>query len=159
MTVGSPKLLVISDSIPIDQTEEEEEEVEFKPHVTHQERLRVVLLTLFSHLVSFVHLLGVWLQKIKEWRRRRVSEEATEEEGRGSEGGSRGSLDHTPQWAEPEVTPETLRLEMEEATPLPGESVTTPPGDSPRLVSQEVKDEEMVDPASVPLPGSPSLPH
>ena len=159
MNVGSPRLLVISDSAsdPVDQHEEEEEELTFKPRVTHRQRLRVLLLNLFSHFLSLLHLLGVGLHRLREWRRRRVSEDvaAEEEEGRGSEG-SRGSLNHTPQWEEPEMTPETLQLEMEAATPLPGENVTTPPGDLPGWAPRGSKDEdeEKVDPTSVALPAS-----
>jgi sodium/hydrogen exchanger 10/11 len=156
MNVGSPRLLVISDSDPVDQHEEEEEELTFKPHVTHRQRLRVLLLTLFSHLLSLLHLIGVGLRRLREWRRRRVADDvAEEEEGRGSDG-SRGSLNHTPQWAESEMTPETLQLEMEAATPLPGENVTMPPGDSPGWAPRGSKDEdeENMDPTSVPLPAS-----
>ena len=153
MNVGSPKLLVISDSDPVDEQEDEEHELGFTPLVgTHREKLHALLLTLLSHLLSLLALLRTGVRRLRDWRRRRVSEDAAtaEEEGRGSE----GSFDHTHQQAEPEVTPEALQLEMEAATPLPGENVTTPPGDKTRWAPHGQKDEEKVDPTTVPLPAS-----
>ena len=147
MNVGSPKLLVISDSEPVDhQEEEEEEELQFETRVTPHERLKATLSSLLSHLLSLIQFLGACLQRVRG-RRGRVSHEAAEEEGRGS---SQESLDHTHQRVEPEVTPEVIQRELEAATPLPGE--TTPPGEPAKWT--QWGDDERVDPVLVPLPPS-----
>ena len=145
MNVGSPKLLVISDSEPVDHQEEEEEELQFETRVTPHERLKATLSSLLSHLLSLIQFLGACLQRVRG-RRGRVSHEAAEE-GRGS---SQESLNHTHQRAEPEVTPEIIQRELEAATPLPGE--TTPPGEPAKWT--QWGDDERVDPVLVPLPPS-----
>ena len=144
MHVGSPKLLVISG---LDQKEEtEEEEVNFTPHVTPHEKLKAALWTAFNNLLTLLQLLG---SCICRWRGRRLqsaeappSEEVTRNEGCGTVQ-STGSLDHTPMRADPEITSEVLQMEMEAATPLPGENVTAPPVAPPtRLTPIEVRGED-----------------
>ena len=156
MNVGSPKLLIISKTEQKDESEEEE--VNFQPHVTPHERLKHTLSVFFGHIIVLLQLLGSFLR----WGRRRGrgqvanNEAASEGVGAEEEGWgnipSRGSLDHNPIRAEPEVTSEVLQMEMEAATPLPGENVTTPSGEATRWGPTEAKQE--VDPSSIPLPTS-----
>lgn len=153
MHVGSPKLLVISES---EQTEisDEEEEVQFKPHVTPHDRLMNALTIMFNYIFNLLKLIGECVGKIR--RRGRVSNTddvpgVAEEEGR-STIQSEGSLDHTPLRPEPEVTSEILQIEMEAGTPLPGEIITTPSvrGETITMVTtpQEAKEDETTRPTS-----------
>lgn len=153
MHVGSPKLLVISES---EQTEisDEEEEVQFKPHVTPHDRLMNALTIMFNYIFNLLKLIGECVGKIR--RRGRVSNTddvpgVAEEEGR-STIQSEGSLDHTPLRPEPEVTSEILQIEMEAGTPLPGEIIITPSvrGETITMVTtpQEAKEDETTRPTS-----------
>lgn len=168
MNVGSPKLLVISDTNQeLLEAESEDEELNFQPHVTPREKLMNSLHRFFQHVFLLLQLLVVaCLQRIGRGRGRgRVgsSENADKEVGAEEEGRSTGSLDHTPFREEPEVTSEALQMEMEAATPLPGETITSPPKSAmwapqeTKPVSpqpEELKDD--MDPSSVPLPSSQS---
>ena len=158
MNVNSPKLLVISETAQTDETEEEE--VKFQHHVTPHEKLLRALSAFFTRVLSVLQLIGGCLCR---GRRRGCvpgAESTTsdggvgraEEEGR-SLVHSRGSLNHTPIRAEPEVTSEVLRMEMEAATPLPGENMTTPPEKSGELAPLEVIQE--VNPSPLPTAHSP----
>ena len=125
MHVGSPKLLVISDS---DQTEaSDEEEVQFRPHVTPHERLKQALSSLLTSLLALLCLLGDCIQRVRGRRRGRGLDNDNSSRGAEEEGQSEGSLNHAPLRAEPEMMSEVLQMEMEAGTPLPGEIVTTPP--------------------------------
>ena len=75
--------------------------------------------------------------------------------GRGGRGTvqNRGSLDHTPVRVEPEVTSEVLQMELEAATPLPGENVTTPP-EVPATCWTPIETREEVDTSPVPNPSN-----
>lgn len=133
MNVGSPKILIIP-SADVDKMADEalEEHLNFQPRVTPQERLLLFLSSLCHQLLSACRL--VWqlasccLQCLRRKRVEPANEGGAEEEGR--------SLEKTPDHddnIEPEVVNDAWQTEMEMATPLPGESVTTPPSEKEGL--------------------------
>ena len=147
MNMGSPKLLVIA---AMEQREEEEdEEINFQPHVTPREKLLHTVHIFIGCLFALLRLLRGCLRRSR-WSRVASSGAAANEVGGAEEEGwgkaqSSGSLDHNT--VRPEVTSEALQMEMEAATPLPGVNVTTPPpGEPAGLVSMAT--EQQVDPSS-----------
>lgn len=164
MNVGSPKLLVICDTNQELVEAESEEELNFQPHVTPHEKLMNFLHSFFQQVLLLLELLAACLRRVGRGRGRgRVGSSKTANEEI-EEGRSIGSLDHAPFRVEPEVTSEVLQMEMEAATPLPGETITSPPK-SAIQAPQETKNDvdpqpqelqDDVDPSSIPLPSSES---
>lgn len=133
MNVGSPKILIIPSS-DMDKMADEalDEHLNFQPRVTPREKLLRFLSVLLHQLLSVwrlaCRLASCCFQCLPRRRVGPTNEEGVEEEGR--------SLEKTPDHndrAEPEVVDDAWQTEMEAATPLPGESVTTPPAEKEGL--------------------------